>query len=171
VTVHWLRRKRGPAVYGCDIDPDTIKWCRQNLHRGRFVTNGFEPPLPYPDGHFDVATGYSVFTHLHREAQRAWLAEMRRVVAPGGLLVTSVCGPSAAWFTFGDRTAEALRDGIHDATPDRCVSGVIPEGTYRLTYQTVEYTRKVFGEFFEILEYTDFGIGNHQDLVVLRRPT
>jgi hypothetical protein len=28
----------------------------------------------------------------------------------------------------------------------------------------------VFGEFFELREYTERGIGNHQDLVVLRRP-
>jgi hypothetical protein len=88
-----------------------------------------------------VVTGYSVFTHLHREAQFAWLAEMRRVLAPGRPPRHLFCGPSAAWFTFGDRTAEALRDGINDATPDRCVSGVIPKGTYRITYPTVEDTR------------------------------
>jgi len=50
------------------------------------------------------------------------------------------------------------------------LTGVLPDGAYRSTYQTEDYTRRVFGEYFEVVEYVERGIGNLQDLVALRRP-
>ncbi len=170
VTAHWLRLRRRPEVHGCDVDGGAVSWCRVKLRRGTFTTVRFQPPTPYPDGHFDAITGYSVFTHLDRFAQRDWLAEMRRVLAPGGVFVATVHGPSAAGWTFGPHTAQALRGGIHDATPDPGLDLVLGAGVYRSTFQTREYTDRVFGEYFDILEYVERGIGNNQDLVVLRRP-
>ncbi|MGY1688890.1 class I SAM-dependent methyltransferase [Geodermatophilus sp. SYSU D01105] len=53
------------------------------------------PPLPFDDGRFDLVLGYSVFTHLPVDHQDAWLAELRRVTRPGGLLLLTVHGRSA----------------------------------------------------------------------------
>ena len=128
-------------------------------------------------GHFDAVTAYSVFTHLTEQAQVAWLAEIHRILAPGGVFAASIHGPSAAWFDFGLRPAEFLPNGINDTTREtQDVAGapdadgrLWPAGAYRNTYQTPEHTRRVFGRFFDVLEYVERGIGNSQDLVVLRK--
>ena len=169
MTVHWLHGRRRPQVFGCDVDRQAIAWCRAHLRGGAFAVTPFDPPTSYPDGYFDAITGYSVFSHLDRAAQRAWLVEMRRVLAPGGVFVASVHGPAAARFVFHRRTSQILADGIHDKTVDPMLTGVLPEGAYWSTYQTEDYTRRVFGKYFEVVEYVERGIGNLQDLVVLRR--
>ncbi|MFO0811002.1 MAG: class I SAM-dependent methyltransferase [Gemmataceae bacterium] len=169
LTAHWLRLQNGPEVHGCDIDPEAIAWCRRTLRRGHFERVAFAPPTPYPDGHFDAIFGYSVLTHLTREAQHSWLAEMRRILAPGGVLVATVHGPSAAWFQFGKKAAAVLQGGIHDAMVDCGLDALLGKGVYRNTFQTPTYTCETFGRHFDVLEYVEQAIGNNQDLVVLRK--
>ncbi|MFO0811001.1 MAG: class I SAM-dependent methyltransferase [Gemmataceae bacterium] len=169
LTAHWLRRKEKFEVHGCDIDPQHIAWCGSNLRRGQFARVDFTPPTLYPDAHFDAVFGYSVFTHLTREAQHLWLAEIRRILTPGGVFVATVQGPSAAWFVFGDKSRDMLATGIHDGTVDPGMEAVVGEGAYRSTYQTPEWTRETFGHYFDVLEYAERAIGNNQDLIVLRR--
>jgi SAM-dependent methyltransferase len=70
-------------LYGCDVDAAAIRWSNANLP-GTFVTNGSRPPLPFPDGHFQAVLSISVFTHLDWDAQRAWAAEMGRILGGGG---------------------------------------------------------------------------------------
>jgi len=53
------------------------------------------PGLPYPDGHFDLVYAMSVFTHIV-EDWAGWLLELRRVLAPGGILLATVIGPQTA---------------------------------------------------------------------------
>src|SRR5215471_15671660 len=43
--------------------------------------------IPYPDGTFDVALASCVFHHIPHEEHVALLAEIRRVLAPNGLLL------------------------------------------------------------------------------------
>ena len=170
LSAHFLQDPDGPEVYGCDVDAEAVAWCNRDLRAGRFHTVPPHPPAPYADGRFSHAVGYSVLTHLTREVQRAWLAELRRVLAPGGLLVVTVHGESATSFSFPGRAAEVLRDGIYDGVQDAVLDGIVPPGYYRATFQSEEYTRREWGKLFEVLEYKVRGIGNHQDAVVLRRP-
>src|SRR6185503_21358796 len=46
--------------------------------------------LPHSRGFFDVVYAYSVFTHLPEDVQTHWLAEISRVLKPGGVLVATV---------------------------------------------------------------------------------
>ena len=70
--------------WGCDIDADSIAWASEHLSPPfHFVRNGELPPLPFPDGKFDLVYGFSVFTHL-LDSWSAWLLEMHRVLAVGG---------------------------------------------------------------------------------------
>ena len=53
-----------------------------------FVTasvNELAPPLRYEDGQFDLVYAISVFTHLPHDLERAWIDELGRITAPGGL--------------------------------------------------------------------------------------
>jgi SAM-dependent methyltransferase len=57
-------------------------------------TTELQPPLPYPDGAFDFVYAFSVFTHLSVELADRWMAELRRVVKPGGLVWFTIHGQS-----------------------------------------------------------------------------
>ncbi|RFB79822.1 methyltransferase domain-containing protein [Methylovirgula sp. 4M-Z18] len=74
----------GIEVYGTDLNGDAIAWDRENLPFAHVAINGLEPRLPYPDAHFGFVYALSVFTHLPEAMQRPWLAELTRIVRPGG---------------------------------------------------------------------------------------
>ncbi|HST69320.1 MAG TPA: class I SAM-dependent methyltransferase [Solirubrobacterales bacterium] len=90
VARHWPRQ--GPEVYGCDYNADLVAWCGANLPNLRATRNQLAPPTPYVTGSFDLVYALSVFSHLDETLQRGWLAEFRRLLRPGGLLVLSVLG-------------------------------------------------------------------------------
>jgi SAM-dependent methyltransferase len=87
----------GPSLYGSDYNPDLIDWCRKHLPFAEFGVNGLEPPLDYDDGQFDLVYALSVFTHLTEPLQHLWLAELRRVIKPGGLLLFTTRGKAWTW--------------------------------------------------------------------------
>jgi SAM-dependent methyltransferase len=170
VTAHFLLQEHGPKVFGCDIDREAIAWCQDNLPPGEFMPVATAPPTPYPDGFFDVIVGYSVFTHLTRSAQAAWLAELKRLLAPGGIVIATVHGAYAAAFEWPpDEVGRLLQGGIHDQNPDASLSGVVEEGYYQNTFQTRDYTLQEWSRFLEIVEYVEAGMNSYQDMVILRR--
>jgi ubiquinone/menaquinone biosynthesis C-methylase UbiE len=58
--------------------------------RAQIRLTGLEPPLPYEDSMFDLVTAFSVFTHTPFDRQAAWIAELWRIIRPGGCIVASV---------------------------------------------------------------------------------
>lgn len=84
-------------IHGCDLDQPMVEWAKDNLCPpiAGIELNGFDPPLPYPDDHFDVVTAFSVFTHLGTNWAE-WLLEVRRVLKPGGILIASILDQSCA---------------------------------------------------------------------------
>ena len=72
---------------GLDASPDYIHRARRNASNARF-TLGVAERLPYPDDHFDAVVLLDVLEHVADE--RAVVAEIARVLRPGGLLVVSV---------------------------------------------------------------------------------
>lgn len=157
------------AYSGCDIDAEAVAWCNQNLQDGAFKAMEMQPPLPYPDASFDVVVAVSVMTHLTRDEQHKWLAEVRRVIRPGGLFLPSIHGAFAAMFNPGLRS-ELEAAGITDNTLDPALDGVLPPNYYRSTFQLPSFTRKEWARHFEVVDIIQAGCGGFQDLVVLRRP-
>ncbi len=90
---HW-GKVEGPELHGSDYNPDLVAWLREGLPFVHPNVNGLAPPTGYADGQFDLVYALSVFSHLDRELQDAWIAEFRRILRPGGLLVVSVLGES-----------------------------------------------------------------------------
>lgn len=84
-------------VHGCDLDPPMVEWAQEHLCPpvAGVELNGFDPPLPYPDDHFDVVTAFSVFTHLGVN-WADWLLEVRRVLKPDGILIASILDQACA---------------------------------------------------------------------------
>jgi len=89
----FLRDFDAQDMVGVDIDPGMVEFCANANLPGRFETIANGQPLPFADGSFRLITAYSVFTHLPPPLFRAWLAELLRVLAPGGQLVFTVEPP------------------------------------------------------------------------------
>jgi SAM-dependent methyltransferase len=171
VTSFFLKFLDVAEIHGCDIDRETIEWCSQNLEGGRFAAIAPQPPTAYGEGFFDVVASCSVLTHLSGRLQNEWLGEMKRILAPGGLLLVSVNGE---FLLQANDNPPRVREhfqaaGISDQTVDRILQGIAPDGYYRATYQRKEYTCREFSRYFKILEYIELGMGNLQDLVIMRK--
>ncbi len=88
----WWDELSGPKVFGCDYDGALTEWCRRNLPFLTVKTNASFPPLPFRRESFDFIYAISLFTHLDAEAQDGWMADVRRVLKPGGLVLFTVHG-------------------------------------------------------------------------------
>jgi SAM-dependent methyltransferase len=93
VARHWARLE-GPEIHGCDYNPELVAWCHDSLPFLFATRNALAPPTPYVSGSFDLIYALSVFSHLDEALQAQWLAEYRRLLRPGGLLVLSLLGDS-----------------------------------------------------------------------------
>ncbi len=157
------------AFYGVDIDANNLAWCNENLQPGTFVHISTDPPTPLPSRHFDFIYGISVLTHLTREYERLWLAELQRLAKPDGVVALSIHGPTAL-MVMGQchRQAQLADDGFLDLGENKVLSGHAPEGYYRNVAQSFAHLHQVWGEFFTIEEIMPGAIGNLQDLVVLK---
>jgi demethylmenaquinone methyltransferase/2-methoxy-6-polyprenyl-1,4-benzoquinol methylase/phosphoethanolamine N-methyltransferase len=80
----------GGEAVGIDASLEMIDVARKKAKRERFTAR-FEPAaiesLPFADGYFDLATSTFMLHHLPEDVQSKGLAEVRRVLRPGGRLV------------------------------------------------------------------------------------
>jgi ubiquinone/menaquinone biosynthesis C-methylase UbiE len=76
-------------LYGVDLSPYYVQAARNVLHGVADVSLVVENAerLPFRHGYFDVLTSVYLFHELPRPARRRVLAEMYRVLRPGGLVV------------------------------------------------------------------------------------
>lgn len=93
VARHWAGLE-GPEIHLSDYNPDMVAWVGANLPFVHAGLNRLAPPTSYVAGSFDFVYALSVFTHLTAPLQEAWVAELRRIVRPGGLLMFTVLGDS-----------------------------------------------------------------------------
>lgn len=98
-----LDRVGEPEQYcGVDVSEAAVAWCNRRIARthptfrflrldvrnerynpgGQQVTRTFR--LPFEDGVFDIGYAYSVFSHMELGDIERYLAELRRVLRPGG---------------------------------------------------------------------------------------
>jgi SAM-dependent methyltransferase len=164
------------CIHGADIDGDNASWCGQNL--GINVRQiPLVPPTEFPDGGFDLVFGISVFTHLSEENQFKWLAELRRIVRPGGIVLTTVHGVTAyqqVGIPVGmPELAENWapeKAGFFVSGSNRQLDGFIESNDYYLNvFHSSNYIRSKWSQFFDVVEIIPGALGTH-DLVVLRKP-
>jgi len=155
---------KNASFYGCDIDQEAVAWCQQELHSiGSFFPCGDLPPLPFPAGSFDLVYAVSVFTHLPEAMQLDWLAELSRLLRPGGRAIFTTHGPQL----YTGRSKRASRR-LHEMGFLYTTGGRTPglPGYYRTAYHSHDYIRACWGRFFRIEKIIPRGIGGHQDLVL-----
>ena len=158
-------------MWGCDINEDAIRWVERELSPPlRVFANRESPPLPLGSGEFDLIWAFSVFTHITEE-WNAWLLELRRLLADGGLLIASFCGPGMG---FGPDPAPWLepwdeeRIGMHVLAPELSWEKGGPYVTHSRWW-----LRAHWGRAFEVLELRPDGLataeGQGQGVIVLRK--
>jgi SAM-dependent methyltransferase len=157
----------GDEIVGVDPNSSAIAWCTTHLPFGRFVTIETSPPLPLAESSVDVVFAASVFTHFSEDEARGWLAEMRRILRPGGLLIASTHSASVA----------ALRpelDGpARDALGARGFTFLAGSGPFndRAAFHTRDYLAGEWGRSFEMCSYEPAALFRFQDLSVWRKPS
>lgn len=166
---HNILKKWPQFLYtGCDIDEEAIVWCQENIAGGHFRTIELYPPTSFTNEQFSSVIGSSVMTHLSKKNQELWLKEMARILQPGGIFVASVLGFTAAAKISGMETLLKTK-GFVDYSNDPALNGIAPQGYYRDVFQTEQYTRHHWSEYFEIKEYIPGGLMGYQDLVVMQK--
>ena len=172
-TARLLRHFRcidGVRLVGSDVNPEMIEWCKENLPEIEFHHNELSPPLDFAaDNSFDLMLASSVFTHIPLETQSLWLAEMQRILSPGGIFICSVLGQNHASLLLGAEEIKKLRqDGNFTLTSDdsKATYSTRVGGSAWDVFQTRAEVIKIFGSFFQIVDYIPGG----QDFLVLRKP-
>lgn len=159
---HFLDRAGTTELHGAELDAACVAWIQAHLVPPlQVVASSPSPPLPYPDGHFDLIWSMSVFSHL-TDTWAAWLLELRRLVRPGGLVVVSVMGAESSQRIAGEPWVED-RIGMNVlgyGRPWHAGGPMILHGEWWL--------RAHWGRAFAVEQHLP-GAANGQDLVVLRR--
>jgi SAM-dependent methyltransferase len=88
--------------FGVDPDAPAVAWAAANLNGASYSACGTEPPLAFPDEHFDLVFAISVWSHYSEPAALRWLDDMQRVIAPGGHLLLTAAGYRSVELYTGD---------------------------------------------------------------------
>jgi SAM-dependent methyltransferase len=94
-------------VTGLDSSREAVEWARRNYGGPAFL-NGSCTMLPFRGGAFDLVVAFEVIEHLHQ--QTSFIAECRRVLSPGGLLMVST--PNTLY--YAEARAEAGPNPFHE---------------------------------------------------------
>jgi SAM-dependent methyltransferase len=76
-------------VVGVDISARQVALARENVSNAEFIQADLVT-LEFPDASFDAIVSYYAIIHVPREEHPALLANFRRMLAPGGLLLVSM---------------------------------------------------------------------------------
>ena len=172
-TARLLRHFRcieGVKLVGSDVNPEMIEWCNANLSGMEFYHNELSPPLDFAeDNSFDLMLASSVFTHIPLETQESWLAEMQRILKPGGIFICSVLGQFHASVLLDEKEIQSLNiQGSLTLTSDDSQATYSTKigGSAWDVFQTRSEVIRVFGSYFQIVDY----IPGVQDFLVLHKP-
>ena len=174
-------------LFGADPDRAAIDWCRENLDYASFEVSDPKPPSPFADGQFDGVYAYSVFTHLPEDLHRDWLEELRRITAPGGVVVLTTAGRRRVEMMLAGEGPQTefpgparLRADLpqleqrgylyysYEFETPGMPAEVAAEGLHGRAFILEHYLRDHWRDLFEIVAFHDAPYG-WQDYVVLRR--
>jgi ubiquinone/menaquinone biosynthesis C-methylase UbiE len=118
-------RGKDAVVSGFDLSPAMVELARQRLGEdGDVRVADLGAPLPYPDDAFDLVVA-SLALHYVQDWNSA-LAELRRVLKPGGRLIVSIIHPTVYAVVYPEADYFALTQYSEDYD--------FGEGTVWMTY-------------------------------------
>lgn len=87
---HLLAERGAKEVCGVDISKEAIEYAKEKyVHEAVSFHSASAAELPFQDDVFDVIVSFETIEHLPDDVRAAYLAEMQRVLAPGGVVIIS----------------------------------------------------------------------------------
>lgn len=157
------RHMPGAHMTGIDIDAPSIAWCAKHLP-GEWRVIAPDPPTELTGNAFDLVYAVSVFTHLDEARQRAWIAELHRLLRDGGLLVVTTLGPELVWSRPDLDTAQRQRLASHGFVFAPGAASFNEDSSF----QSRPYLERDWPGF-TLLEHTTHGLASYQDLSVFAK--
>ena len=173
--IRWLEHLAGVRqIWGSDIDASRILWCKQNLSPPfRFLTNTTVPHLPFEDRKFGFVFAGSVFSHIDDLAD-AWLAELQRILRPGGILFITVHLKHDVEILATKYPESGLAKRLRDHPDyDRVRAGdfdvfTIGRSSRSFVFYDLEFLKRSIEPMFRILSVTE-EVRLYQNALVLQR--
>jgi SAM-dependent methyltransferase len=178
---------RNLAVYypdvvceACDPRRETIEWAAANIPTVKFYVSPVMPPLPVPAGYYNAVYAVSVWSHFSKCAALMWFSEMRRVIAPGGVLVFTAHG----YASVAHRKTKANPDtkelaSILDSLdarlhlfkryPDEQLGDDLDRDNWGMAYFPKSWLEPTLRTDWDVLLFQQGRLARNQDLYVLRR--
>jgi ubiquinone/menaquinone biosynthesis C-methylase UbiE len=123
LTLRVQRMHPDAEVVGIDPDPLALARARRKAERAGLPVRwdrGKAGELPYPDESVDLVLSAFMFHHLDDTEKRRALAEIRRVLRPGGQLhLVDIAGHHHGRAGRRMQRNERLRDNAGEGIPDR----------------------------------------------------
>jgi len=165
---------------GCDPNADAIAWARDHLPGVEFFVSPQEPPLDLDAGCLHAVYAISVWSHFSAGAALRWLAEMHRILRPGGALVITTHGLDAvAYFARHGRIG---RDDAARYVTDLLAHGHAyadafgPEGDWGVkgpdwgqAFMMLDWLMENATPAWSLRDYQPGGLQSCQDVIVLTR--
>ena len=186
--LHFTRHYPAPRYYACDIDRTNITFVASNFNVNCY-TNSFSPPLRYDSASMDMIYSVSTFSHFTIEHHKLWLAELVRILKPGGHCFLTTEGLPAfslmrSIFPSEQHEKRLKRDGflyreypkLHEDKGRRFRIPVANtfmgiDLSYGNTVLLPSYIRENWPQHgVEVLAIIEGIIDKRQDLIVMRKP-
>jgi SAM-dependent methyltransferase len=182
---HFASQEAGLNIWGVDIDKRHIDWILHYLPPTiKAVHTTALPHLPIEDNVMAVVLAFSVFTHID-EMEVAWLAEVRRILKPGGIAYLTIA-TEHSWSLLQPgmvvyESLMSLKDHIigYQVSPE-FFAQPMPEERIVFKWPTIaqvynccvyhatSYVHRTWGRFLDILDIIEEG-SEHQAVVILRK--
>lgn len=112
--------------------------------------------------------GISVFTHLPEGMQFEWLEELRRITKPGGYPILTTSGEKNYSHLPPDLRRIVETKGFYYLDGTYGQSIWLP-AFYQNTFHSLDYIRREWSRYFDVLDTQLARLESHQDTVLLRR--
>lgn len=166
--------------HGWDPNGAAIAWAEAHLPGIAFRSSAEDPPLPYADATFDFVYAISVWSHFNENAAVRWLAEMRRLIRPGGHLLITTHGLTAISYSIehgvlSEYDARMFREELSDrgfafhATFTTHTDWGIQSDEWGDAYLTPEWLLTRVCPEWHMVEYGPGRDEGNQDVYVMRR--
>ncbi|MEM6838158.1 MAG: class I SAM-dependent methyltransferase [Cyanobacteria bacterium P01_C01_bin.120] len=165
-------------IWATDIDTEAIDFIVQHYPEINASCNSYDPPTKYKENYFDIIYSVSIWTHIPPDNQEIWLSEVQRILKPSGLALITFLGENCLQSESFNQSY-GLKLTPHSLIEKGLVYVEYPkiikknsisqtEYSYGVTYHSNEYIRKVWAQWFDVLDIQQGVIDNLQNLVVLK---
>lgn len=180
-----LLKRKGVTLTGVDISDECALAARRNGYDATYRAELSQ--LPFPNDSFDYVVSLDVIGHIGFEEKDAVLAEVKRVLRPGGVTMHGIeCTDHSARKTYDEMTPDELRrfveidghvgleeEAEHAARFQRFFSHVAWEPRYTLNLSSEEFLKQAdqYGlpfedDFLDYLRGLSFGERRAFDLAM-----